>query len=60
LLKKTTRDKQQESPAQRILVEDDVYGGFIDRAIAEVCVRSDGEVDFRVPHLPLQRIGRYG
>jgi hypothetical protein len=57
-------------PTQRILVEDDVYREFIDRAIAkrktidqviaEACVRSDGSVDLRVPHLPLQRIRRGG
>ena len=54
---------------QRILVEDDVYREFIDRAIAkrrtldqviaDTCVRSDGEDDLGAPHLP-QRIRRYG
>ena len=53
---------EKPGPTQRILVEDDVYREFIDRAIAkrktldqviaEVCLRSDGEVDLRVPHLP--------
>ena len=61
---------EKPGPTQRILVEDDVYKEFIDRAIAkrktldqviaEVCVRSDGKVDLRMPHLPLQRTKRYG
>ena len=61
---------EKAGPTQRILVEDDVYREFIDRAIAkrktldqiitEVCIRTDGEVDLRVPHLPLQRTRRYG
>ena len=61
---------EKPGPTQRILVEDDVYNEFIDRAIAkqktldqvitEVCVRTGGDVDFRVPHLPLQRTRRYG
>jgi hypothetical protein len=60
---------EEPGPTQQILVEDDVYREFIDRAIAkrktldqviaEACVRSDGEVDLRVPHLP-QRIRRDG
>ena len=62
--------EEKPGSTQRILVEDDVYREFIDRAIfkrqtldqviAEVCVRSDGEIDLRVPHLPLQRIRRCG
>jgi len=61
---------EKPGPTQQILVEDDVYREFIDRAIAkrktldqvitEVCVRSEGEVDLRAPHLPLQRIRRSG
>jgi hypothetical protein len=60
---------EKPGPTQRILVEDDVYREFIDRAIAkrktldqvivETCVRSDGGVDLGVPHLP-QHIRRYG
>ena len=60
---------EKPGPTQRILVDDDVYREFIDRAIAkrktldqviaETCVRSDGEVDLGVPHLP-QRIRRDG
>ena len=60
---------EKPGPNQRILVEDDVYREFIDRAIAkrktldqviaEVCVRSGGEVDLRVPRLPLPRARRY-
>jgi hypothetical protein len=61
---------EKPGPTQRILVEDDVYREFIDRAIAkrktldqviaEVCVRSKGDVDLRVPQLPLQHIRRDG
>ena len=60
---------EKPGPTQRILVEDDVYREFIDRAIAkrktldqviaETCVRPDGQVDLGVPHLP-QRIRRIG
>jgi hypothetical protein len=60
---------EKPGPTQQILLEDDVYREFIDRAIAkrktldqviaEACVRSDGKVDLRVPHLP-QRIRRDG
>jgi hypothetical protein len=60
---------EKPGSTQRILVEDDVYREFIDRAIAkrktldqviaEMCVRSDGGVNPKVPHLP-QRIRRYG
>jgi nicotinic acid phosphoribosyltransferase len=60
---------ERPGSTQRILVEDDVYREFIDRAIAkrktlnqviaETCVRSDGGVNPEVPHLP-QRIRRYG
>ena len=59
--------QEKPGPTQRILLEDDVYREFIDRAIAkrktldqviaETCVRSDGIVDLGVPHLP-QRIRR--
>ena len=60
---------EKPGSTQRILVEDDVYREFIDRAIAkrktldqviaETCVRSDRGVDLKVPHLP-RRIRRYG
>ena len=60
---------EKPGSTQRILVEDDVYREFIDRAIAkrktldqvlaEICVGSDGGVNPKVPHLP-QRIRRHG
>ena len=60
---------EKPGPMQRILLEDEVYREFIDRAIAkrktldqviaETCVRPDGQVDLGVPHLP-QRIRRIG
>ena len=61
---------EKPGPMQRILVEDDVYREFIDRAIAkrktldqviaDVCVRSNGDADQREPHLQVQLIRRDG
>lgn len=61
---------EKPGPTQRILVEDDVYSEFIDRAIAkrktldqvvaEVCVGIGGAAGNRVPQLPLQRTRRNG
>lgn len=59
---------EKPGPTQRILVEDDVYNEFIDRAIAkrktldqivtEACVRTRGVQGCRVPLATLQRMGR--
>jgi hypothetical protein len=62
--------EEKPGSTQRILVEDDVYREFIDRAIfkrqtldqvlTDVCVRTGHSVAHRVPRLPLQRIRRDG
>jgi hypothetical protein len=60
--------EEKRGPTQRILVEDDVYNEFIDRAIAkrktldqviaEACVRTGNGPGIEVPRFPLQWIRR--
>jgi hypothetical protein len=57
---------EKPGPAQRILVEADVYREFVDRAIAkrktldqvvaEACTRTAGDVAFPLSHSPLESV----
>jgi hypothetical protein len=61
---------EKPGPTQRILVENDVYNEFIDRAIAkrktldqviaEMCIRTGDRLGRAVPQQPLERIRRDG
>ena len=61
---------EKPGPTQRILVENDVYNEFIDRAIAkrqtldqvitEMCIRTGGRLGLAVPQQSLERIRRDG
>ena len=62
--------EEKPGPTQRIIVEDDVYNEFVDRAIAkrktfdqivtEVCIGTGSREGWRMPLTALQRIRRNG
>jgi hypothetical protein len=62
--------EEKPGPTQRILVEQDVYDEFVDRAIAkrktldqvvlETCIRTNNGVGSQPPQFPVQWIRRDG